>query len=156
MFKAMNGIDNAAQVWNKHFHSFMMKENFVRISRDDCIYVHPTTSIQSCLYVDDILASADPDKNQELDQFVKRVQTQFLVRIFGEPKKFLGMEISYMWEQGICCIPQQSYIEKLAKNFLTEHDAQFPAYPTTPMDMHVFDKLEKQMTSQILKDHIEA
>ena len=98
LFKAMNGIDNAALIWNKHFHSFMVQEGFMRTSRDNCIYVHPTTSVQSFLYVDDILASADTDKKRELDKFVKRVQTQFLVRILGEPKNFLGMEIAYMRE----------------------------------------------------------
>ena len=77
LFKAMNGIDNAAQIWNKHFHSFMMHQGFMRTSRDNCIYVHPTTSVQSCLYVDDILAAADPDKQRELQKFVKRVQAQF-------------------------------------------------------------------------------
>ena len=75
LFKAMNGIDNAAQIWNKHFHSFMMQEGFMHASRDSCIYVHPTTSVQSSLCVDDIAASADADKKHQLDKFVKRVQT---------------------------------------------------------------------------------
>ena len=53
------------------------------------------------------------------------------------------MEIAYMREQGICCVSQQSYVEKLARNFLTEQDTQFPTYTTTPMEMNAFDKLEK-------------
>ena len=77
LFKAMNGVDNAAQVWNKHFHSFMMEEGFMRTSRDSCRYVYPTTSVQSCLYVDDILGAADPDKQRELDRFVKRSNSIF-------------------------------------------------------------------------------
>ena len=110
----MNGVDNVVQIWNKHFHAFMEQEDFVRTSRDNCIYVHPPTSVQSCLYVDDIMASADADKKKELDQFVKRVYVQlcFLVRILGEPTKFLGMELTYMREQGICCVSQQLYVEK--------------------------------------------
>ena len=81
----------------------------------------------------------DADKQKEVEKFVKRVQTQFLVRILGEPTKFLGMEITYMREQGICCILQQLYVEKLGRNFLTEQDTQFPTYPTTPMDINAFD-----------------
>ena len=95
------------------------------------------------IYVDDILAAADPDKQRELQKFVKRVQAEFLIRVLGEPKKFLGMEIAYMREQGICCVSQQAYVDKLARNFLTEHDTQFPSYPTTPMDINAFDRLEK-------------
>ena len=107
--------------------------------------MHPTTSVQSCLYVDDIMASADADKKKELDQFVKRVyvQLRFLVRILGEPTKFLGMELTYMREQGICCVSQQLYVEKLARVFLKEQDTQYPAYPTTPMEVNAFDRLEK-------------
>ena len=87
----MNGVDNAAQLWNKHFHYFMDREGFVRTSRDNCIYTHPQLSVQSSLYVDDILASADPDKKHQLDLFVRKVQKQFSVRLLGEPTKFLGM-----------------------------------------------------------------
>jgi len=62
IFKAVNGIDNAAQLWNKHYDHFMMDEGFLRSSRDNCIYIHPETNVQSSVYVDDVLASSDPDK----------------------------------------------------------------------------------------------
>ena len=123
LFKAMNGVDNVAQIWNKHFHHFMDHEGFVRTSRDNCIYTHSKLSVQSSLYVDDILASADPDKKYQLDLFVRKVQKQFSVRVLGEPTKFLGMEITYMREQGICCISQQTYIDKLVSVFLNDHDS---------------------------------
>ena len=59
LFKAVNGIDNAAQLWNKHYDKFIMQEGFLRASRDNCIYIHPDSSAQSSLYVDDVLATAD-------------------------------------------------------------------------------------------------
>ena len=143
LFKAMNGIDNAAQIWNKHFHSFMIREGFIRTSRDDCLYVHPNNSVQSSVYVDDIIASSDPDKKAELDKFVGKLQKHFVVRVLGEPTKFLGMEISYMREQGICCVSQQGYIEKLARTFLTGHDSSpYPSFPPTPMEANVYEKLQ--------------
>ena len=114
LFKAMNGVDNAAQLWNKHFHGFMMQEGFKQTSRDDCIYTHPKSSVQASLYVDDILASSDSDKKFQLEKFIKKVQTVFSVRILGEPTNFLGMEISDMRQQGVCCVSQEAYIEKLA------------------------------------------
>ena len=96
------------------------------------------------------MASADANKKKELDQFVKRVQLRFLVRILGEPTKFLGMELTYMREQGICCVSQQLYVEKLARVFLKEQDTQYPAYPTTPMEVNAFDRprLEKAEEEQ--------
>ena len=83
----MNGVDNAAQVWNKHYHGFL------RTSRDDCIYVHPSSTVACSLYVDDILAASDPDKQNQLMKFIRRAQQMFYIRVLGEPKKFLGMEI---------------------------------------------------------------
>ena len=74
LFKAVNGIDKAAQIWNKHYNKFMLTEGFVRSSRDNCLYIQPDSSVQSSLYVDDILASADPNKKDELDRFVRKVQ----------------------------------------------------------------------------------
>ena len=135
LFKAMNGVDNAAQLWNKHFHKFMLQEGFIRTSRDYCIYTHPASSVQSSLYVDDILASSDPDKKHQLDKFVKRVQRSFSVRVLGEPTKFLGMEISYLRQQGVCCVSQCAYIEKLASVFLRDWDSTSFSPPTTPMCM---------------------
>ena len=142
LFKAMNGVDNAAQLWNKHFHKFMLQEGFTRTSRDDCIYTHPASSVQSSLYIDDILASSDPDKKHQLDKFVKRVQRTFSVRVLGELTKFLGMEISYLRQQGVCCVSQCAYIEKLASVFLRDWDSTSFSPPTTPMEAHVYDKLQ--------------
>ena len=47
------------------------------------------------------------------------------------------MEITYLWEQRICCISQKSYIEKLAHTFLLDSVHA----PTTPVDTNVYDKL---------------
>ena len=46
LFKAMNGVDSAAQVWNKHFHEFMEKEGFLRTSREACLYTHHYFSLK--------------------------------------------------------------------------------------------------------------
>ena len=81
LFKAVNSIDNAAQLWNKHYDHFMIGEGFFRSSRDDCIYIHPETNVQSSLYVDDVLAASDPDKRHLLDKFVRKVQQLLKVRI---------------------------------------------------------------------------
>ena len=88
-----------------------------------------------------MLAAADPDKKHELTKFVRKVQKQFVIRILGEPTKFLGMEITYLREQGICCITQQSYVEKLVATFLSEHDSTVLSVPTTPVEINVYDKL---------------
>ena len=67
----------------------------------------------------------------------------FYIRVLGEPKKFLGMEITYLRQQGICCVSQRTYVEKLASTYLIEHtSSSFPTFPTTPMESNVYDKLQ--------------
>ena len=110
--------------------------------QDDCIYVHPTSTVTCSLYVDDILAAADANKRAQLLQFVNKVQQFFLIRFQGEPKKFLGMEITYLRQEGVCCISQRNYIEKLATMFLRDQiSSPLPVFPTTPMEANVYDKL---------------
>ena len=92
--------------------------------------------------MDVILALSDPDKKHQLDKFVKRVQRTFSVHVLGEPTKFLGMEISYLRQQGVCCVSQCAYIEKLASVFLRDWDSTSFSPPTTPMEAHVYDKLQ--------------
>ena len=135
LYKAMNGVDNAAQVWNKHYHKFMMDEGFLRTSRDDCIYIHLSSTVTCSLYVDDILVASDQNKRNQLMRLIRRVQQCFYIRVLGEPTKFLGMVITYLCQQGICCVSQHTYIEKLASTYLIEHTSSpFPAFPTTPME----------------------
>ena len=139
LFK-VNGVDNAAQVWNKHYHKFMMEEGFLRTNRDDCIYIHPSSTVACSLYVDDILAASDQDKNNQLLKFIQRVQQCFFIRVLGEPKKFLGMEITYLHQQGVCCVSQRTYVEKLASAYLIRHaSSPQPAFPTSPMESNVYD-----------------
>ena len=51
------------------------------------------------------------------------------------------MEITYLREQGICCVQYKLYIEKLAKLFLRAGNGRCMSYPTIPMEASVYDKL---------------
>jgi hypothetical protein len=49
------------------------------------------------------------------------------------------MDITYLREQGICCISQTTYIDKLVSTFLSESPDMHS--PTTPMEVNVYDRL---------------
>ena len=46
LFRTVNGIHNAAQLWNKHYDTFMLQEGFLRLRRDTCIYINPESTVQ--------------------------------------------------------------------------------------------------------------
>ena len=104
LYKALNGVDNAGQLWHKHYDKFMHQEGFMKNCTDPCLYHHSTNGLQGARYVDDILSSCDPGTEEGLQKFLKKLAVEFKIRNLGEPKKFLGMEIAYFKDLGFCCI----------------------------------------------------
>ena len=86
-----------------------------------------------------VLAASDSDKRHLLNKFIRKVQQMFKVRILGEPTRFLGMDITYLREQGICCISQTTYIDKFVSSFLWENS--FVHSPTMPVEVNVYVRL---------------
>ena len=53
----------------------------------------------------------------------------FKIRSMGEPNFFLGMEVTYLQEQGLVSLSQKSYISEMSVRFnLSDHDR-----PVTPI-----------------------
>ena len=137
LFRALNGVKRASQLWHKRLHEFMLNEKFSPNPRDPCVYASNDKKIYCAVYVDDIL-SAGKEEKQQLS-FLKRMGKVFNVRHLGEPKSFLGMELSYFQEAGICTLSQQTYIHKLAGKFLSSTEREY--FPTVPVEANVQQKL---------------
>ena len=80
----------------------MIKENFTPNPRDPCVYVSKDKKIFCVVYVDDILSPGKEEKT--LLTLLKRMGKVFNVRHLGEPKSFLGTELSYFQGAGICTL----------------------------------------------------
>ena len=65
------------------------------------------------VYVDDIIFGSDDDKFNQ--QFSKVMQNEFEMSLLGEPKLFLGLQISQL-NDGIF-ISQSKYIKEMLKKF---------------------------------------
>ena len=137
LLRALNGVKKASQLWHKRFHSFMETEKFSPNPRDPCVHVSSDKKVLCAVYVDDILSAGKVEKTQAT--FLKRMGKVFNVRHLGEPKSFLGMELNYFREAGICTLSQKSYIHKLAGKFLSSTDWEY--FPTVPVEANVQQKL---------------
>ena len=137
LLRALNGVTKASQLWHKTFHEFMVKEGFTPNPRDPCLYVHNKLKLFCALYVDDILSAAKNEK--QLLSFLKRMEKMFKVRQLGPPTVFLGMELNFFREVGICTLSQKHYINKLGAKFLRPNQLGFP--PTTPIETNIQEKL---------------
>ena len=58
--KSLYGLKQSPKLWNKRFHQFMKKQNFLRSEHDSCVYVKRVESgwVYLLLYVDDMLLDA--------------------------------------------------------------------------------------------------
>ena len=66
----------------------------------------------------------------------------------GEPKFFLGMEVSYLQEQGLVSLSQRSYISDMSIRFnLPEQER-----PVTPIKADYYEKLQSSVNDNVLVD----
>ena len=62
LYKALNGIDRAGQLWHNHYDKFIVQQGFERNSRDHCLCSNQKTGVDSARYVDDILSACTGQK----------------------------------------------------------------------------------------------
>ena len=99
LLKALYGHPKAGQLWNNKFVGFMKNEGFIQSVRDKCFFYQLDKLVLVVLYVDDLLVAAK--HMSDLNKFWSKLQRMFKIRSMGEPKFFLGMEVTYLREQGL-------------------------------------------------------
>ena len=106
---------------------------------------HIDLQIYCALYMDDILSAGMQEK--KLLAFLLRMGKIFRFMHLGVPKVFLGIEINYFREVGVCTLTQKSYVEKLIHKFLNPNEQQY--FPTTPIEANLQEKLATAETEPI-------
>ena len=80
---------------------------------DKCLYIRRNKQgeviLVAATWVNDVLIAGEP---QAVQDFRKEIAQHFSVRDFGEPKDFVGCEITRDIEKGIGTFKQTKYIEK--------------------------------------------
>lgn len=117
LLKALYGLRQAGNVWNKRFHNFLVKMGFVRISADPCIYIlqRAKSMVILALHVDDCLMINND--NQLCDAAVRTIASEFEITDLGEPTKLLGMRVCHDHSTGAISLDQETYILEILKRF---------------------------------------
>jgi len=145
LLKALYGHPKAGQLWNQKFVQFMTTRGFIQSERDKCFFYNLKAEFFLVLYVDDLIAAALHVK--QLNRFWGQLQSVFKVRDMGEPKHFLGMEISHILQHGLVAISQRIYVEKLAKRFELPDTER----PLTPIRTDYYERLTASADEPILQ-----
>ena len=93
MLGALYGLKQSSNVWNKMFHTFMMKAGFQQLKMDTCIYTRGSGSNRIILgiHVDD-QAIAGPNK-QVITKFKQEMGQHFKMKDLGPLTHILGVEV---------------------------------------------------------------
>ncbi|GMF35814.1 unnamed protein product [Phytophthora fragariaefolia] len=115
--KAIYGLKQAANAWNKTIHRVFLKNGFKSCGADQCVYVKRTQNgfVYVCLYVDDMIIAAKTHK--EVQEVKEALKAAFKMKELGPAKFILGMEIDYDQNAGTLMIKQTRYIDDVAERF---------------------------------------
>lgn len=96
----------------------MRKQGFSRSEYDHCVYFRcygEEKYVYLLLYVDDMLVAAKDLK--EVEKVKKTLSKEFEMKDLGPARRILGMDIIRDRNKGTLILSQESYIEKVLRNF---------------------------------------
>lgn len=111
--RTIYGLKQASRSWNTKFNQIITSLGFISLKSDCCIYFIKSRNIYLVLYVDDILIFGK--HLQDIEWIKDSLSKNFKMKDMGNVENFLGLEIRR--SSGILEITQQSYIEKILRNY---------------------------------------
>lgn len=117
MLGALYGLKQSSNVWNKMFHTFMMKAGFQQLKMDTCIYTRGSGSNRIILgiHVDD-QAIAGPNK-QVISKFKQEMGQHFKMKDLGPLTHILGVEVKRDRQHRILTLSQGGYIKQVLERY---------------------------------------
>lgn len=117
LHKSLYGLKQAARCWNIKMHEAMVELGFMRIEADRCVYVKLSDDGKTvvAVHVDDMLVAASTA--QRLSDFINSIKTKFSVKVIGEPKLLLGVQVARDDNTGAIKLSQEGYINTVLRRF---------------------------------------
>ena len=158
LLKALYGLPQSPRLWFETINLFLLSIGYESTDHEPCIYIlkdkYNRTINMLVLYVDDmILASTS---HQQILQIQQEIENRFKIKTLGQPKKILGININYNYNDGILTMHQTDKIIALTKQFKLERANG----PSVPINHTInYDKVElfntdyKHTSPEILKEY---
>ena len=128
LLKGLYGLADSPRLYNRSFDAYLRSLKLQPQHADTCLYMSKNSKYPSVMvleYVDDLQIAGLPE---DIDHFVKDLQLKYKLRDYGEPKSFIGMEVTRSGRS--ITLTQTKYIEQMAERFgLTDAN-----YVSTPME----------------------
>nr|QHA33696.1 Gag-Pol polyprotein [Atrato Retro-like virus] len=136
--RSIYGLKQSARCWNKKLSGVLQKMGFTANSADPCLFIRigNNRKVYLLVYVDDILIGSADEK--EIKRIYEELQGHFEISWLGDPKYFLGLEITKD-KESVYHLSAKTSIQKLIESV-----GMKDAKPTkTPMDTGYVKDTEK-------------
>jgi hypothetical protein len=114
LLKSVYGLVNAPQLFGNLMAKVLVDMGWVRSQIDTCLYTLVRGGFTSylCVYVDDQFQFFDPRSDHQT-WFQQQLQQHFKIRVLGECKQMLGIDVRRDRQANTISFSQQPYIESL-------------------------------------------
>jgi histone deacetylase 1/2 len=111
--KSLYGLKQSSRTWFNTLRAALLKNGFVQLLADTCVFVHVAQRLVLSVHVDDIilLAATVVAKKWLVDALLKA----FKIKDLGRVSHYLGFEVSF--SKGKIHICQESYIKRVLERF---------------------------------------
>jgi hypothetical protein len=92
LLRSLYGLKQAGRDWNLLLRDFLISLGFKQSHADPCLFVHEDKKLYLLVYVDDIAAAADSQK--DIVWFFSKLSGRFNAKNLGEIAKILGVRIT--------------------------------------------------------------
>ena len=119
VLKALYGTKQSGRMWYLHISRQMKSWKFIQLNSEACIFLRRDDKgeviLIVCIYVDDVISIAKEYKY--IDELWSLISAKYPLKILGEVKEYLGIEVNYKKDAGTIFLHQRSYAEKVLKRF---------------------------------------
>lgn len=115
--QALYGLRDSAALWNNDLDKKLQSMGFQPLADDPCVYTrwgtdggNPGLTIMM-VYVDDFIIAAPSEA--EIDDIIKQLNVDFLLKDLGEPKQFLACALNRDYLKKTITMTQSAYVQSI-------------------------------------------
>jgi hypothetical protein len=115
--RSIYGLKQASRQWNVKFHQAILKDGFIMMEEDHCVYLKRSNNsfIILSLYVDDILTAGN--NKEMIDTTKKWFLSNFEMKDMGEANYVFGVKIIRDRAKWLLGLTQETYIKKMLERY---------------------------------------
>jgi len=115
LLKALYGLRRSPLLWQKLLSEVLRQLGLCMVPEEPCLFVNDWLIV--FFFVDDIVYMYREKNEKQATEFKDALTTRFKMRDLGDLQWFLGIQVTYDWENQRIWLSQESYIEEIAQRF---------------------------------------